>query len=89
MDNEYVIDYPRKSLTVHQRALDFLLVGHDEGTVLEYSLVEGLPSDLLPGVTQEKSAMKMGCLPIQIEYHPFQMLVSRQSHRPRWRERVC
>jgi hypothetical protein len=35
-------------LTVHQCPLDFLLIRHDERTVLENSLIERLPSDLSP-----------------------------------------
>jgi hypothetical protein len=55
VDIENSINHPSKPLTIHQRPLDFFLVGHDEGTVLEYSLVERLPSDLFPEKSFRKS----------------------------------
>jgi hypothetical protein len=45
---EHLIKQSSEPLTVHQCPLDFLLVRHDERTVLENSLIERLPSDLFP-----------------------------------------
>jgi hypothetical protein len=43
---ERLIKQSSELLTVHQCPLNFLLVRHDERTVLENSLIERLPSDL-------------------------------------------
>jgi len=51
----FVNNHSRNQLTVHQRLLNIFLVCHDEGPVLENSLVERLPSDLVPEKSFRKS----------------------------------
>jgi len=80
---ERLIKQSSEPLTVHQCPLNFLLVRHDERTVLENSLIERLPSDLSQKKNQEWSSMKTVYIPKQTKYRWLQLLVAHQSRRSR------